>query len=193
MTRGLKKAIMLGLSSNMLRPSLAFHRTTSSFVSFGGPRRLLRSSAPRFKRGSGRQSTKEPKEASVYKDSVRLPVTEFNLRANAVQREPEIQAFWKKENIYELLKEESVSGQFVLHDGPPYANGDLHIGHALNKILKDFINRFQMLQGKRVEFVPGWDLCPHLKSSQRPLNNRNANYLGHLAYCLPGGTATASP
>jgi len=86
-----------------------------------------------------------------------LPVTQFNLRANSVVRDAEIQAFWKNENIYELLKEESSTGSFTLHDGPPYANGDLHIGHALNKILKDMINRFQMLQGKRVEFVPGWD------------------------------------
>ena len=86
-----------------------------------------------------------------------LPGTKFNQRANAVAREPEIQAFWSKRSIYESLKENCSNGTFILHDGPPYANGDLHIGHALNKILKDFINRFQMLQGKRVEFVPGWD------------------------------------
>jgi isoleucyl-tRNA synthetase len=104
-----------------------------------------------------RSSTKGPKEASIYKDSVILPVTQFNLRANAVVRDIEIQDFWKNENIYELLKEESKAGSFTLDDGPPYANGDLHIGHALNKILKDIINRSQMLQGKRVEFVPGWD------------------------------------
>ena len=72
-------------------------------------------------------------------------------------REPEIHAFWKAERIYESLQEQNTGPKFVLHDGPPYANGDLHIGHALNKLLKDFINRYQIMLGKRVSFVPGWD------------------------------------
>ena len=141
----------------LLRPGAAFTRSIGSAGIGGGViRRPFRSSAPRLKERR-RSSTKGPKEASIYKDSVILPVTQFNLRANAVVRDIEIQDFWKNENIYELLKEESKAGSFTLHDGPPYANGDLHIGHALNKILKDIINRSQMLQGKRVEFVPGWD------------------------------------
>jgi len=96
-----------------------------------------------------------PEEFS-YKDTVLLPDTDFNQRANAINREPELHEFWKKEGIYESLKI-TATEKFVLHDGPPYANGDLHIGHALNKILKDFINRYQMLEGKYVEYVPGWD------------------------------------
>jgi len=92
-----------------------------------------------------------------YKDTVRLPDTKFNQRSNAVAREPELQSFWSERGIYEKLKQTNANGKFCLHDGPPYANGDLHIGHALNKILKDFISRFQLLKGKRVEFVPGWD------------------------------------
>ena len=70
-----------------------------------------------------------------------LPQTDFNLRANSVMREPEIQKLWEEMGVYKVLLESNVGEAFTLHDGPPYANGDLHIGHALNKILKDFINR----------------------------------------------------
>jgi isoleucyl-tRNA synthetase len=79
------------------------------------------------------------------------------MRANATKREPELQAFWAENKIYERLAEHNPGAQFVLHDGPPYANGDLHIGHALNKILKDIINKYQLLQGRKVRYVPGWD------------------------------------
>ena len=72
-------------------------------------------------------------------------------------REVEIQSFWNESKVYETLLSQNTGPQFTLHDGPPYANGDLHIGHALNKILKDFINRYQLLHGKKAQFVPGWD------------------------------------
>jgi len=100
---------------------------------------------------------KKGKEESIYSKTVNLPQTGFNQRANSLVREPQLQEFWKEKRIYESLYEDSKGEKFVLHDGPPYANGDLHIGHALNKILKDFINRYQILQGKKVRFVPGWD------------------------------------
>ncbi len=96
-------------------------------------------------------------EAKSYKDSVNLPKTKFEMRANAVKREPELQQFWADEHIYDRLSQDNPGDLFILHDGPPYANGSLHIGHALNKILKDFINRYQMLCGKKVRYVPGWD------------------------------------
>ncbi len=79
------------------------------------------------------------------------------MRANAPKREPEIQAFWAEHKIYETLSANNPGEVFVLHDGPPYANGDLHIGHALNKILKDTINKYQLLKGRKVRYVPGWD------------------------------------
>lgn len=63
----------------------------------------------------------------------------------------------KDKLVYENAYENNKGTKFVLHDGPPYANGDLHIGHALNKILKDFINRYQIMKGSKVKFVPGWD------------------------------------
>lgn len=97
------------------------------------------------------------KEASPYSDSVSLPKTPFSQRANAKVREPELQQFWEEARVFESLGEQNPGDIFVLHDGPPYANGDIHIGHALNKILKDFINRYQVLQGRKVRFVPGWD------------------------------------
>jgi isoleucyl-tRNA synthetase len=79
------------------------------------------------------------------------------MRANAVIREPELQKFWADEQIFERLSQSNPGEIFVLHDGPPYANGTLHMGHALNKTLKDIINRHQLLKGRKVRYVPGWD------------------------------------
>jgi isoleucyl-tRNA synthetase len=105
-------------------------------------------------------NNKPKKEKNPYAATILLPETAFSQRANAVKREPEIQAFWKDSNLYHRLSQQAGDAgatRFVLHDGPPYANGDLHCGHALNKILKDFINRSQLLQGKQVHYIPGWD------------------------------------
>ena len=96
-------------------------------------------------------------DAKSYKETINLPQTAFSMRANAVQREPELQRFWGEQKIYERLSQENPGELFVLHDGPPYANGSLHMGHALNKILKDIVNRFQLLQGRKVRYIPGWD------------------------------------
>jgi isoleucyl-tRNA synthetase len=96
-------------------------------------------------------------DSGRYKNTVNLPQTRFDMRANAVKREPELQKFWTDERIYEHLSQQNPNEPFILHDGPPYANGDLHIGHALNKTLKDIINKFQLLQGRKVNYVPGWD------------------------------------
>ena len=96
-------------------------------------------------------------EPGSYKDTVNLPQTKFDMRANAVKREPELQKFWADHKIYENLSEHNPGAPFTLHDGPPYANGALHIGHAMNKTLKDIINKYQLLQGRKVRFVPGWD------------------------------------
>ncbi|NJR14272.1 MAG: isoleucine--tRNA ligase [Calothrix sp. CSU_2_0] len=109
-------------------------------------------------------------EAKTYKDTVNLPQTKFDMRANAVKREPEIQSFWEENKIYDRLSQENPGDIFILHDGPPYANGSLHIGHALNKILKDIINRYQLLQGRKVRYVPGWD-CHGLPIELKVLQN----------------------
>ncbi|KAJ9521483.1 hypothetical protein QJQ45_008884 [Haematococcus lacustris] len=94
---------------------------------------------------------------SPYSSTISLPVTPFSLRANSVVREPQIQALWEQQQVYEKLLDSNPGPAFTLHDGPPYANGDLHIGHALNKVLKDIINRYQLLRGRKARFVPGWD------------------------------------
>lgn len=112
-------------------------------------------------------------EAKSYKDTVNLPQTKFDMRANAVKREPEIQEFWAEQEIYQRLSENNPGELFILHDGPPYANGALHIGHALNKILKDIINRYQILQGRKVRYVPGWD-CHGLPIELKVLQNMKA-------------------
>ncbi|MDX1710189.1 MAG: class I tRNA ligase family protein, partial [Rhodovibrionaceae bacterium] len=93
-----------------------------------------------------------------YKETVFLPRTEFPMRAGLPKREPEILARWDKIGLFDKLREQSKDREkFILHDGPPYANGHLHMGHALNKILKDIINRSQQMSGKNAHYVPGWD------------------------------------
>ncbi|MFC5450166.1 isoleucine--tRNA ligase [Paenibacillus aestuarii] len=93
-----------------------------------------------------------------YGKTLNLLQTEFPMRGNLPQAEPKIQERWEADDIYAQV-EESRKGRnkFVLHDGPPYANGDIHIGHALNKVLKDIIVRFKTLQGYDAPYVPGWD------------------------------------
>jgi isoleucyl-tRNA synthetase len=103
-------------------------------------------------------SSSNKKEKNPYAETILLPETPFSQRANAAVREPELQAFWQQINLYDTLSQQAEGRpRFILHDGPPYANGDLHCGHALNKILKDFINRKQVLNGKQVHYIPGWD------------------------------------
>ncbi|KAG2447442.1 hypothetical protein HYH02_007767 [Chlamydomonas schloesseri] len=113
------------------------------------------------KKGGGKKGAAKEEGAEgpsgPYSPTVKLPTTDFSLRANSPVREPQIQAWWEEQAVYSSLAEGGQGEPYTLHDGPPYANGDLHIGHALNKILKDFINRYQLLQGRRAKFVPGWD------------------------------------
>ncbi|CDQ40192.1 MULTISPECIES: isoleucine--tRNA ligase [Virgibacillus] len=93
-----------------------------------------------------------------YKDTLLMPKTGFPMRGNLPNKEPIRQAAWEENNIYEKsLNRTKGRPLFILHDGPPYANGDLHIGHALNKILKDFITRYKSMSGYYAPYVPGWD------------------------------------
>ncbi|ACL69683.1 isoleucine--tRNA ligase [Halothermothrix orenii] len=93
-----------------------------------------------------------------YKETINLPRTEFPMRANLSKREPGIEKYWEENNVYEkAIKNREGNKQFILHDGPPYANGDIHIGHALNKILKDIVTRYKTLSGYYSPYVPGWD------------------------------------
>ncbi len=93
-----------------------------------------------------------------YKDTLNLPKTDFPMRANLARREPELLAFWEEMDLYgQLRKARAGSEKYILHDGPPYANGDIHIGHAVNKILKDIIVKARGLNGLDAPYVPGWD------------------------------------
>lgn len=93
-----------------------------------------------------------------YRETLNLPRTDFPMKANLGQREPEMLRFWEEKDIYGKLQEKNRPNQhYILHDGPPYANGNIHIGHALNKILKDIIVKYKAMQGHYAPYVPGWD------------------------------------
>ncbi|WP_299308827.1 isoleucine--tRNA ligase [uncultured Croceicoccus sp.] len=97
-------------------------------------------------------------EKRDYKDTVFLPKTDFPMKAGLPQKEPGILAGWQDANLYDTLRDARRGREkFILHDGPPYANGDMHIGHALNHVLKDMVVRTQTLLGKDAPYVPGWD------------------------------------
>jgi isoleucyl-tRNA synthetase len=125
---------------------------------------------PRFAR-SGRQEESDLSAAESacyiaamskperdYSETLFLPKTDFPMRAGLPQKEPELLARWQKLDLYKRLRAAAKErDKFVLHDGPPYANGNIHIGHALNKILKDVVTRSQQMLGYDSNYVPGWD------------------------------------
>ncbi|MEG2322178.1 MAG: isoleucine--tRNA ligase [Bacilli bacterium] len=93
-----------------------------------------------------------------YKDSLLMPQTEFSMRGNLPDNEKLMRQKWEDMDLYNKIKEQNKDNKsFILHDGPPYANGNIHIGHAMDKILKDFINRYKMMEGFNVTYIPGWD------------------------------------
>jgi len=95
---------------------------------------------------------------SRYKDTVRLPKTDFPMKAGLAQREPELLAKWEKEGLYAAIqKTREGAPKFILHDGPPFANGDVHMGTALNKVLKDLVVKSKTMAGFQTPFIPGWD------------------------------------
>jgi isoleucyl-tRNA synthetase len=103
-----------------------------------------------------------------YKDTILLPKTEFAMRGNLPQNEPKRYKLWDDKKVYEKMKKnrQKATQSFTLHDGPPYANGNIHIGHALNKVLKDIIIKFNYFQGRQTRFTPGWD-CHGLPIEQQ--------------------------
>ncbi len=102
--------------------------------------------------------TDTPAKARDYSETLFLPKTEFPMRAGLPQKEPELLARWRELDLYGRLRAAAKGRpRFVLHDGPPYANGNIHIGHALNKILKDVVTKSQQMLGYDSNYVPGWD------------------------------------
>ncbi len=101
-------------------------------------------------------STKEQK--MNYKNTLNLPATDFPMKANLGKREPQVLQRWQELNLYQrILERKAGKPNYTLHDGPPYANGDIHLGTALNKILKDFVVRLKTMEGHYANYVPGWD------------------------------------
>ena len=95
---------------------------------------------------------------SDYKHTLNLPETEFPMRGNLANREPKMLKQWQETDLYQAIRQAKAGKpQFILHDGPPYANGNIHIGHAVNKILKDFIIKAKSLSDFDAPYIPGWD------------------------------------
>ncbi|TLD69396.1 isoleucine--tRNA ligase [Phragmitibacter flavus] len=118
-------------------------------------------------------SAKEKPAANAYKDTLHLPVTDFPMRASLTEREPERLAKWEKDGLYQQIQKQSTGKPtFILHDGPPFANGDVHMGTALNKILKDLVAKSKTMLGHHVPFVPGWD-CHGLPIEFRVVKESN--------------------
>ena len=93
-----------------------------------------------------------------YKETLHMPKTAFEMRGNLTKKEPGFQKRWQDEKLYEkMLERREGAESFVLHDGPPYANGDIHLGHALNKVLKDVIIKSHFMEGYKTPYIPGWD------------------------------------
>lgn len=114
-------------------------------------------------------------QTADYQKTLNLPKTEFGMRAGLAQKEPAFLKRWSEENLYAKIREQAQGKPtFILHDGPPYANGDIHIGHALNKILKDIIVKFRTMQGYDSLYIPGWD-CHGLPIEHKLLKELKQN------------------
>ena len=98
------------------------------------------------------------KKNKGYRDTLNLPKTSFSMKANLTQREPQLRKEWAKKNIYTKIRQaRSGASLYTLHDGPPYANGDIHMGHVINKVLKDFVVKYKTMTGFDAPYIPGWD------------------------------------
>ena len=104
------------------------------------------------------EQQQQKKNKNLFKQTLNLPRTSFSMKANLVQNEPASQKRWTQMKLYEQLRAARKGGKpYVFHDGPPYANGSIHLGHLLNKCLKDFVVRARTMAGYDCPYVPGWD------------------------------------
>ncbi|MBM4027789.1 MAG: isoleucine--tRNA ligase [Planctomycetes bacterium] len=115
-----------------------------------------------------------------YRDTLNLPETGFSMKANLVQREPQMRKQWAQDKIYEKIRAARRGAlRYILHDGPPYANGDIHMGHVINKVLKDFVVKYKTMAGFDAPYIPGWD-CHGL-----PIESKVVTDLGEKAREMP--------
>lgn len=152
----------------------------------GGLRRAVPLCSSRGQGGSAEEGSAQPTDNTsaqgLYRDSVLLPKTDFPMKLTGqklLDREMEIQQTCGFAELYSWQRERKAKKEFCLHDGPPYANGDPHVGHALNKILKDIRNRFEMLRGRQVHYIPGWD-CHGLPIELKALGELGTSGLSPL-------------
>ncbi len=118
-----------------------------------------------------------------YKDTINLPQTDFKMKANLANREPAMLAAWEEADLYNQIQEKTADRPlWILHDGPPYANGDLHMGHAVNKILKDMVVKSRLMAGFRSPYVPGWD-CHGL-----PIEHQVEKKIGKVGHKVDAAT-----
>ena len=125
---------------------------------------------------------------SEYKQTLNLPKTAFPMKANLAQREPGILKQWQQQGLYQQIREQRKGNStFILHDGPPYANGDIHIGHAVNKILKDIIVKSQSLNGHDAPYVPGWDChgLPIELQVEKKIGKAGVKVPAHPIFAMP--------
>lgn len=124
-----------------------------------------------------------------YKKTLNIPKTNFAMKGNLAQNEPKILAFWEDLDLYNIVnKKSNTKKMFVIQDGPPYANGGIHLGHALNKIIKDIINKYKLLLGYNIDYIPGWD-CHGLPielqiKNELKNNNKDMTKEDVLATCI---------
>lgn len=108
-----------------------------------------------------------------YNCTLNLPKTDFPMRAGLAKIEPELLHDWEENNLYDkLMKKNGGKPLYIVHNGPPYANGNIHMGHALNHILQEFVVRYKNMSGFKAPFVPGWDthgLPTELKARKKPV------------------------
>lgn len=122
----------------------------------------------------------DKKKNKGYRDTLNLPKTSFAMKANLIQREPQQRKVWAKSDMYEMIRQARVDAPlYTLHDGPPYANGDIHMGHVINKVLKDIVIKYKTMTGFYTPYIPGWD-CHGL-----PIEVKVMEQLGDTAKDLP--------
>lgn len=157
------------------RPSTRLDEDLNHLQQLPATSRLFHASTHNLKKKrTSNEATTKDKGSKEFSHTLQLPNTPFGIRANAAQRD---KLFYDRTcgELYQWQRARpDTSGEFVFHDGPPYANGNLHCGHALNKVLKDITNRYQVLRGKRVHYMPGWD-CHGLPIEAKALASMSAD------------------
>ena len=127
-----------------------------------------------------------------YSTTLNLPRTDFPMKAGLPKKEPQVYEHWEKTEVYRKMREKRKGApRFILHDGPPYANGSIHMGTALNKVLKDIINKYKYMRGYDIHYVPGWDT--HILLNSRSVTSSLLIFLLLITWCSMGRPCVSHP